>query len=96
MKSCDAKLVLLHTYEQMMQGPDKYDWVKYTQDSLCFHDFVNVWRDQYVMNEKILLANFEQRLKDTFIQKLQITQDLRTYYTTFRLSSHTFLVDQAR
>ena len=26
------------------------------------------WRDQSVTNEKLFLANFEQRLKDTFIQ----------------------------
>ena len=39
-----------------------------TRDLLCSHGFGNVWRDQSVTNEKLFLANFEQRLKDTFIQ----------------------------
>ena len=67
LKSCDVKL-LSAVYAQMIQDPDKYAWVKYTRDFLCSHGFGNVWRDQSVTNEKLFLANFEQRLKDTFIQ----------------------------
>ena len=67
MKSCDAKLISA-AHAQMMQDADKHAWVKYTRDVLCSHGFWNVWRDQSVMNEKLILANFEQRLKDTFIQ----------------------------
>ena len=66
LKTCDEKLISA-AYAQMMQDPDKYAWVKYTRDLLCSHGFGNVWRDQSVMNEKLFLANFEQRLKDTFI-----------------------------
>ena len=53
----------------MMQDPENYAHVKYTRDLLCFHGFGNVWRDQSVMNEKLFVTNFQQRLKDTFIQK---------------------------
>ena len=67
LKTCDEKLIFA-AYLQMMQDPDKYAWVKYTRDLLCSHGFGNVWRDQSVMNENLFLANFEQRLKDTFIQ----------------------------
>ena len=52
----------------MMQDPDKSAWVKYTRDLLCSHGFGNIWRDQSVMNEKLFLAHFEQRLKDTIVQ----------------------------
>ena len=60
LKTCDEKLISA-AYAQLMQDPD-------TRDLLCSHGFGNVWRDQSVMNEKLFLANFEQRLKDTFIQ----------------------------
>ena len=66
--SCDAKLISA-AYAEIMQNPDKYIWVKYIRDLLCSHGFGNVWRDQSVVNEKLFVANFEQRLKDTFIQK---------------------------
>ena len=77
-----------------------------------------------MVNEKFCVANFEQRLKATFIQKCtseiessnrcrmyrgiktvyqcenymdcNIRHDLRMYCTKFRLSSHKFLVEQAR
>ena len=74
----------------MMQDPDKYAWVKYTRDLLCSHGFGNVWRNQSVMNEKLFLANFEQRLKDTFIQncisdvessnKCRMYREIKTVY----------------
>ena len=73
----------------MMQDPDKYAWVKYTRAILCCHSFRNVWRDQSVMNETFL-ANFEQRLKDTFIQncisdvessnKCRMYREIKTVY----------------
>ena len=66
--TCDAKFISA-AYAEMMQNPDKYIWVKYIRDLLCSHGFGNVWRDQSVVNEKLFVANFEQRLKDTFIQK---------------------------
>ena len=66
LKSDHVKLISA-AYAQTMQDPDKYAWMKNTRDLLCSHGFGNVWRDQSVMNEKIFLANFEQRLKDTFI-----------------------------
>ena len=62
----------------MMQNPDKYVWVKCIKDLLCSHVFGNVWRDQSVMNEKLFVANFEQRLKDIFIQKC--TGDIESSY----------------
>ena len=67
LKSCDAKLISA-AYAQMMQDPDKYAWVKYTRDLLSSLGLGNVGRDQTVMNEKLFLANFEQKIKDTFIQ----------------------------
>ena len=40
------------------------------KDLLCSRGFGNIWRDQSVVNEKLFLANFEQRLKDrAHIQK---------------------------
>ena len=89
LKTCDEKLISA-AYAQMMQDPDKYAWVKYTRDLLCSHGFGNVWRDQSVMNEKLFLANFEQRLKDTFIQncisdvessnKCRMYREIKTVY----------------
>ena len=89
LKSCDAKLISA-AYAQMMHDPDKYVWVKYTRDLLCSHGFGNVMRDQSVMNEKIFLANFEQRLKETFIQncisdvessnKCRMYREIKTVY----------------
>ena len=89
LKTCDEKLISA-AYSQMMQDPDKYAWVKYTRDLLCSHGFGNVWRDQSVMNEKLFLANFEQRLKDTFIQnyisdvessnKCRMYREIKTVY----------------
>ena len=57
----------------MMQDLDKYAWVKYTRDLLCSHGFGNVWREQSVINEKLYLANFEQRLKNKFIKTALVT-----------------------
>ena len=57
LKTCDEKLISA-TYAQMMQDPDKYAWVKYTRDLLCSHGFGNVWRDQSVMNDKIISCSF--------------------------------------
>ena len=62
LKSDHTKLISA-AYSQMMQDPDKYACVKYTRDLLCSHGFGNVWKDQSVMNEKLFLANFEQRLR---------------------------------
>ena len=68
LNSCHAKLIYV-AYAQMMQDADRYHaWVKYTRDLLCSHGFGNVWRDQSVVNEILFITNFEQRLKDTFIQ----------------------------
>ena len=67
LKTCDAKLFSA-AYAQMMPDSDKCAWVKYTRDLLCSHGFGNVWEGHFVVNEKLFLANFEQRLKDTFIQ----------------------------
>ena len=39
------------------------------KDLLCSRGLGNIWRDQSVMNVKEFLGNFEQRLKDTHIQK---------------------------
>ena len=74
----------------MRQDPDKYAWVKYTRDLLCSHGVGNVWRDQFVINEKLFLANFEQRPKDTFIQncisdvessnKCRMYREIKTVY----------------
>ena len=75
LKSRDAKLISA-AYAQMMQDPDKYAWVKNIRDLLRFHDFGNVWRDQSVMNEKLFLGNFEERLKDTFIKKCTRTRKM--------------------
>ena len=89
LKSDYAKLIST-AYSQMMQHPDKYAWVKYTRDSLCSHGFENVGKDQSVMNEKLFFANFEQRLKDTFIQnctsdvessnKCRMYREIKTVY----------------
>ena len=89
LKRSDAKLISA-AYAQMMQDPDKYAWVKYTRDLLCSHGLGNIWRDQPVMNEKLFLANFEQRLTDTFIQnwisdvessnKCRMYKEIKTVY----------------
>ena len=47
----------------------KYAWMTHIKDLLSSHGFGNIWRDQSVVNVKLFLANFEQRLKDTPIQK---------------------------
>ena len=53
------------------------------KDLLCSHGFGNIWRDQSVVNEKLFLANFAQRLKDTHIQKcisdMNSSNKCRTY-----------------
>ena len=59
---CHA-LLISAAYAQMMQDPDKYDWVKYTRDLLCSYTFGNVWRDQPVMNEKLFIAKFEKKTR---------------------------------
>ena len=68
LKSCDTKLISA-AYAEMMRNPEKYAWMTHIKDFLCSHSFGNIWRDQSVVNEKLFIANFEQRLKDTHIQR---------------------------
>ena len=67
----------------MRQDPDKYAWVKYTRDLLCSHGFEKVWSDQSVISENLFLANFEQRLKDTFIQNCNTDVESSNKYCFF-------------
>ena len=67
MKS-DTKLISA-AYAEMMQNPEKYACMTRIKDLMCFHGFGNICRDQSVVNGKLFLANFEQSLKDTHIQK---------------------------
>ena len=50
---------------------------------MCSHGFENIWRDQSVVNGKLFLADFEQRLKNTHIQKcigdMNSSKKCRTY-----------------
>ena len=68
LKSCATKLISA-AYAEMMRNPEKYAWMTHIKDLLCSHGFWNIWRDQTVVNGKLFLSNFEQRLKDTHIQK---------------------------
>ena len=68
LKSCDTKLISA-AYAEMMRNPEKYAWMTHIKDLLCSHGFGNIWRDQSVVNEKLFIANFQQRLKDTHIQR---------------------------
>ena len=68
LKSCDTKLISA-AYAEMMRHPEKYAWMTHIKDLLCSHCFGNIWRDQSVVNGKLFLVTFEQRLKDTHIQK---------------------------
>ena len=56
-------------YREMFQHQEQHAWIRHIKDLLCCHGFGNIWNDQSVMNEKVFLATFEQRLKDEFIQK---------------------------
>ena len=60
---------------------EKYAWITHIKDLLCSHGFGKMWRDQ--LNENLFLANFEQRLKDTHIQKcigeMNSSNKCRTY-----------------
>ena len=61
---------LVHVaYREMFQHQKQHAWIRHIKDLLCCHGFGNIWNDQSVMNEKVFLATFEQRLKDEFIQK---------------------------
>ena len=53
----------------MFQHQVQHAWIRHIKDMLCCHGFGNIWNDQSVINEKVFLANFDQRLKDEFIQK---------------------------
>ena len=82
LKSWDNKLIST-AYAEMMRNPEKYAWMTHIKDLLCSHGFRNIWRDQSVVNGKLVLANFEQRLKDTRIQRcigdLNSSNKCRTY-----------------
>ena len=61
---------LVHVaYREMFQHQEQQAWIRHIKDLLCYHGFGNIWNDQSVINEKVFLANFDQRLKDEFIQK---------------------------
>ena len=53
------------------------------KDLLCSNGFENIWKDQSVVNGKLFLASFEQRLEDTHIQKcigdMNSSKKCRTY-----------------
>ena len=48
----------------MFQHQEQHAWIRHIKDLLCCHGFENIWNDQSVMNEKVFLAAFKQRLKD--------------------------------
>ena len=61
---------LVHVpYREIFQHQEQHAWIRHIKDLLCCHGLGNNWNDQSVMNEKVFLATFEQRLKDEFIQK---------------------------
>ena len=53
----------------MFQHQEQRPWIRHIKDLLCCHGFGDIWNNQSVINEKLFLATFEQRLKDEFIQK---------------------------
>ena len=51
---------LVHVaYRDMFQHQEQHAWIRHIKDLLCCHGFGNIWNDQSVMNEKVILATFE-------------------------------------
>ena len=53
----------------MFQHPEQHAWIRHIKDLLCCHRFGNIWNDQSMINERVLLVTFEQRMKDECIKK---------------------------
>ena len=53
----------------MFQHQEQHAWIRHIKDLLCCHGFGNILNGQPMINEKVFLATFEQRVKDEFILK---------------------------
>ena len=56
-------------YREMFQHQEQHAWIRHIKDLLCCHGFGNIWNGQSLINKKVILDTFEQRVKDEFIQK---------------------------
>ena len=54
LKSCDTTLISA-AYDKMMQNLEKYAGITHIKDLLCSRGFGKIWRDQSVVNRKLLV-----------------------------------------
>ena len=68
-----VKKIYMMMLNDIQIKPNKICWAKSLKCLLENLGFYHVWLMQSVGNEKVFISLFKQRLKDTFLQDLNVT-----------------------